>query len=112
MPIEIHFPGEMYDYDAKYLHSQGETSYLCPPQHADAKIIAELKRIALNFYKATKAKDILRVDIIEAKGKYYALEANSLPGFTPDSLVPKAAEQSGLYFSQLCAKLVLSALNS
>ncbi len=107
--IEIRFPGAMYDYDAKYVHKKGDTQYLCPPP-PDAVSPARQRiaqRIALEYYKAIGARDLLRVDMIldDSDKKFYVLEGNNLPGFTESSLVPKAAKQDGIAFPELCAKL-------
>ncbi|UDQ97559.1 UDP-N-acetylmuramate dehydrogenase [Lentisphaerota bacterium WC36G] len=111
MPVQIEVPGKFYDYDAKYIHSNGDTNYYCPPQIGNDKLFEKLKEISLKFFRVSEAKDILRVDfIVDKSNNCFFLEANSLPGFTKDSLVPKALAHSELYFSQLCAKLVVSCL--
>ncbi len=105
--IEIIPPGKMYDYDAKYTHSQGETQYICPPKNITKEQQTTAERIAMNYYRATGAKGMLRVDfIISADNQYYLLEGNNLPGFTASSLVPKAAATFGWSFEQLCTELV------
>ena len=110
-PIQIEVPNKFYDYDAKYLHTNGDTLYHCPPKDGDEELFNKLKNIAMKFFKLSNAEDILRVDfIVDKNNNCYFLEANSLPGFTKDSLVPKALAYSELYFSQLCAKLVVSCL--
>ncbi len=110
-PVQIVVPNKFYDYDAKYLHTNGDTQYYCPPKDGDEKLFSALQDSAMKFFKAANAKDILRVDfIVDKNNNCYFLEANSLPGFTKDSLVPKSLAYSELYFSQLCAKLVVSCL--
>ncbi len=111
--IEIIPPGQMYDYDAKYTHQQGETQYLCPPENISKQQQQAAEKIAMQYYKATGAEGILRVDfIISPDNQYYVLEGNNLPGFTASSLVPKAAIAYGWSFEQLCAKLVHSVYRS
>jgi D-alanine-D-alanine ligase len=111
-PVEIRYPGEMYDYDAKYTHALGETQYLCPPQSIDETIQGRAKEIALRFYRAIQARDMMRVDIIvvPGSGDMIVLEGNNIPGFTASSLLPKAAKQAGISFTRLCAKLISLAL--
>jgi D-alanine-D-alanine ligase len=49
-----------------------------------------------------------RVDFIvdDSDGVIYCLEANTLPGMTPTSLIPRMAEAVGLDFGTLCEKIV------
>ncbi|OGV49197.1 MAG: hypothetical protein A2X49_04450 [Lentisphaerae bacterium GWF2_52_8] len=109
-PVEIKYPGKMYDYDAKYTHAKGETFYHCPPKNVSEELQKKAGEIAVKFFEATGARDLLRVDMIVARdGKIYVLEGNNLPGFTSSSLLPKAAKTAGISFVQLCASLALSA---
>jgi UDP-N-acetylenolpyruvoylglucosamine reductase len=108
--IEIKAPGGFYDYDAKYLHQNGETKYLCPPESISEDVQREASELALKFFEAAECRDLLRVDFIVSEGnKLFALEGNSIPGFTSSSLVPKAAAQAGMSFEKLCASLVQAA---
>jgi D-alanine-D-alanine ligase len=55
------------------------------------------------------ARDLARIDIMldEADGfAPYLLEINTLPGFTPKSLLPEAAAHAGIPFAQLVDRLV------
>jgi UDP-N-acetylenolpyruvoylglucosamine reductase len=109
--IEIQIPGKMYDYDAKYTHTLGETRYLCPPETISEELQKTAAEIALKFYNVSGARDILRVDIIIADdGSMHVLEGNSIPGFTASSLVPKAAGADNICFEALCAWLVNNAM--
>ncbi len=108
-PVEIEYPGRTYDFDAKYTHSKGETKYHCPPVHIEGSMQEKARKFAVEFYRATGARDMLRVDFICADGVPYALEGNSIPGFTDSSLLPKAAKTAGISFTELCAGLVMKA---
>ena len=112
-PVEIRYPGKLYDYDAKYTHAQGETLYLCPPQGISAEAVAEMKELALRYAVALNAETLVRVDVIVRKkdDKVYVLEGNSMPGCTESSLLPKAAMASGITLMELYSGLVMSALN-
>ena len=108
--VEIRYPGKIYDYDAKYTHAKGETRYICPPTGISEENQKRAQEMALKFFKAVGARDMLRVDVIIGNdGFLCVLEGNSIPGFTSSSLLPKAAKASGLSFAELCAKLVASA---
>ncbi len=111
-PVEIQPPGEFYDYDAKYTYANGKTQYFCPPQNVPREWWGNLKDIARDAYYALGARDLLRVDLMftEIGGDPVILEANSIPGFTATSLLPKAAAEAGITFTELCTHLVLTAL--
>jgi D-alanine-D-alanine ligase len=110
--IEIQYPGLMYDYDAKYTHANGETFYICPPDSLSVELREKAKETALEFYHVVRARDLLRIDmIVDSKGDIFVLEANSIPGFTASSLVPKAATAAGISFTELCAGIAVRGLS-
>jgi UDP-N-acetylenolpyruvoylglucosamine reductase len=109
--IEIVTPTGFYDYDAKYVHDNGETQYLCPPENVSLKIQKRAAELAVEFYHAANCRDLLRVDfIVTADGAIYMIEGNNIPGFTSNSLVPKAFKHSKGSMEMLCANLVQAAL--
>lgn len=109
--IEIQFESEIYDYDAKYEHKISDTKYLCPPETLSLALQDKIRKAALDFYKVTGARDILRVDVLAdpVKDAICVLEGNTIPGCTANSLVPKAAKAAGISFPELCSRLVRSA---
>ena len=102
--IEIAPKQGWYDYNNKY--QAGSTVETCPA-HITAQ---ETERMQRNAEKAAKALGIVgygRIDfIMEPDGAMYALEANTLPGMTPTSLVPQEAAAVGVSFEDLCEQLV------
>ena len=109
--IEIVPPGNVFDYDAKYLYSHGETQYLCPCKDLSSQSQRQVQMIAEDVYRVLGARDMLRVDmIVESESRDpLVLEANSIPGFTEQSLLPKAAAAAGIEFNELCERLVIAA---
>ena len=108
---EVVAAAEFYDYDAKYIYSGGHTEYFCPAVSLSEDTLDKAKSYALKFYRETGAKQLLRVDFIVGEdNEPYALEGNSLPGFTATSLVPKSAAVFGYTFERLCAELIRAAL--
>ena len=97
-----------YDYANKY--TAGATDYVCPAQFNESltrriKSVAELSLMALG------GGDCARVDfIVRDDGEPVLLEVNTLPGMTSTSLLPRAAEEAGLNFFELCQRLVELAL--
>lgn len=104
--IEILAPGKWYDYGAKY---KGGTRYLMPAPIPE--FVAEAcRRYALATFEALGCRGMGRVDFrLDASEKPYVLETNSIPGFTPTSLLPKAAAAAGIGFPELCDRILTEA---
>jgi len=98
-----------FDYDAKYL--PGATKEICPadiPKQASEKAGA----LAVVAHKALQLRAYSRTDMILAHtGKIFVLETNTIPGMTPTSLFPQAAEAAGVSFSKLLDQLIDMALS-
>jgi D-alanine-D-alanine ligase len=102
--IEIRPSREFYDFEAKY--KDKNTSYILCPE-LPKKAYLEAQDIALKAHKALGCRDFSRVDMLcDASGTLYLLEVNTIPGFTERSLLPKAAQATGMTFSQLCSKII------
>ncbi len=112
-PIEICYPGSLYDFDAKYTHAQGETEYLCPPRSIDPAVQQVIQDYSVRFAEAIGNTDMIRMDVMirNSDGKVFMLEGNSLPGFTASSLFPKAAKVAGYTCPQVCSMLAIAACN-
>lgn len=106
-PIEIRPKKGIYDYESKY--TPGMTEYLCPAP-IDQEATAQLQAYALRAFKVLKLRGYARVDFILAREQMFCLEANTLPGMTATSLLPKAAAAVGLPFPELCERIVRLAL--
>lgn len=107
-PIEIIPPeGMTFDYVAKYQSGEQGARELCP-----APISEEEKRLmgeaALKLHKALGLSVYSRTDfILDKEGRAWCLEVNTLPGMTPNSLIPKAAAVAGISYPELCEKIIL-----
>ena len=102
--IELKPKREFYDYRAKY--TKGMTDYLVPAK-IPASLKMRLQKIALRVHKVLGLRDFSRVDLmVDRKSRPYVLEANSIPGFTELSLLPKAAKKAGYSFEDVCSQLV------
>ena len=107
--IEIRpLKGEFFDYESKYTESGAEEIV---PANLPKGLTKKVQDLAIEVYKVIGAKGFARVDIILKKNKYpYVLEINTIPGLTPMSLLPKAAESSGISYSALLDKIVMYAV--
>ncbi len=102
--IRIQPVGTFYDYEAKYLSD--ETQYFCPSGLSEEKE-RQIGALALKAYRALGCAGWGRVDVMaDSDGEFYLLEVNTAPGMTSHSLVPMAARQKGLSFSQLVVKIL------
>ena len=102
--VEICAPGGWYGYDEKY--NSDETRYPFP----DDPFLPLVQQIAVDAYRACGCRGVTRVDFrIDAKNRPFVLELNTLPGMTGHSLVPKAAQQAGLSFPELCDRMIAAA---
>jgi D-alanine-D-alanine ligase len=102
-PIEIRPKKGIYDYEAKY--TAGMTEYLCPAP-LDGELTAQVQLYAFRAFRVLKLHGYARIDFILAHGELYCLEANTLPGMTATSLLPKAAAATGISFGELCERIV------
>lgn len=93
-----------YDYKNKY--QAGSTVETCPAQLAPEPT-AQMQRYAELAYEALKLECYGRMDFMMGKdGSMYCLEANTLPGMTPTSLLPQEAAAMGISFPELCEHLI------
>lgn len=95
---------ELFDYACKY--QPGMAREIFPAEIPD-ELAREVQRIALEVHRRLRLRDFSRIDfIVDEAGHAWCLEANALPGMTPNSLLPRAARAAGLGFAQLCDELV------
>ncbi len=98
--IEIILKEGFYDYKNKY--QIGATIEVCPAE-IDEEISDKLQATALLTHKALRLGFYSRVDfIVDKDGEIFCLEANTLPGMTPTSLLPQEAASVGISYNQLC----------
>ncbi len=102
--VEIKPKRSFYDYAAKYDPASG-TQYGVPADIPES-MAQRAQEIALAAHRALGLRDFSRVDLMVEKDDLSVLEANTIPGFTETSLLPKAARAEGLSFPDLCAELV------
>ncbi|WP_051275685.1 D-alanine--D-alanine ligase [Aestuariibacter salexigens] len=102
--IRMSTPHVFYDYSAKY--QDNTTEYFCP-SGLNAEQEAQIGKLASDAFAALDGSGWGRVDVMQGNdGRFYLLEANTVPGMTEKSLVPKAAKQAGLSFTDLCLEIL------
>lgn len=106
--IEIAPLSGVYDYMSKY--QAGAAVETCPA-NLDEVQTKQMQKIAEDVFTALRLKKYARMDILmDNDGNMFCLEANTLPGMTPTSLVPQEAAAIGLSYVQLCEKIIELAL--
>lgn len=102
--IEIAPKQGFYDYKNKY--AAGSAVETCPADLSPEKT-AEMQRYAEMAFKALGLTSYARMDFMMAQdGSLYCLEANTLPGMTPTSLLPQEAAAVGVGYEELCQQLI------
>lgn len=103
-PIEIAPKSGFYDYTSKY--QAGATVETCPAD-IDEETDNKLRNAAEAAYKALHLESYARIDfLLDENGVEYCLEANTLPGMTPTSLLPQEAAVEGFEYPDLCEKII------
>lgn len=107
--VEIRPKGEFYDYKHKY--TKGATEYLCPAP-LPRELSEAVMRAAENAYSACGCRDFARADFLfdEARGQFFFLEINTLPGLTALSLLPMSAKARGYDFKSLLDAMLSPAI--
>jgi D-alanine-D-alanine ligase len=105
VPGEIVPCNEFYDYRAKYVDDRSEPHIPAP---IPAEAAEEVRRIAVEAFKAIDCAGMARVDFFLERGTNRVLlnEINTIPGFTKISMYPKLWEASGLPYPRLIDRLV------
>ncbi len=105
--IEIRPHQPFFDFTAKY--TPGATDYLVPAP-LEPEVAMRVQAVALRAHQALGCRHMSRTDLIlRADGVPVVLEVNTIPGFTPTSLLPKAAAHIGITYDALCEQLILMA---
>lgn len=93
-----------YDYKNKY--QAGSTVETCPAELPEEKS-RQLQDIAERVFEALRMRSYARMDFrMSVAGEIFCLEANSLPGMTPTSLLPQEAAVLGIDFPELCERIL------
>jgi D-alanine-D-alanine ligase len=107
--IELVPDREFFDFQAKY--EDANTRYVTPVAMLPT-VYRRASEAAVRACRALHCRHVARVDMLYGHdGRLYVLEVNTIPGFTPRSLLPMAARESGIEFADLCARIVRAALH-
>jgi D-alanine-D-alanine ligase len=100
---------DFYDFEARY--EIGRTDFVCPAD-LTPECTARTQELALTTYELLGCRGFARVDLMleDSTGEPLVLEVNAIPGLTETSLLPMAAEASGISFDELIGQILDLAL--
>lgn len=102
--VEIIPGGEFFDYKSKY--KDKNTREIVPARIPKA-VTKKVQELAVKVHQIVGCRGFSRVDFILKDGKKpIVLEINTIPGLTPMSLLPKAAQAAGISYPQLLDKII------
>jgi D-alanine-D-alanine ligase len=102
-PIRIVARRDFFDYQAKYQSTETEHRF---NTGLPAEVIERCRELARQANAVVGARDLARVDVmLDSAHNPYLLEINTMPGFTPRSLLPEAAAHAGVPFGALVDRL-------
>ena len=96
---------QFYDFDSKYMDSSA--SHVEVPANLPEETLQRVRETAIKAFKAVDGMGLSRVDsFVTADGTIMINEINTMPGFTPISMYPKAWEATGLNYTDLITTLI------
>jgi D-alanine-D-alanine ligase len=99
---------ELFDYECKYQPGLAQEIF---PADIPAEVEARVQQVGLAVHRTLRLADFSRVDfILDGEGTPWVLEANTLPGMSPSSLLPKSGRAAGYPFPDLCDRIARVAL--
>ena len=100
---------EIFDYRSKYQIGGANEIF---PADLSKEQTQEIQDLALRAHHGLKLRDYSRIDFrMDESGKFWCLEANTLPGLTATSLLPQSAAAAvGISFPELCDEICRMAL--
>ncbi|MEM8873046.1 MAG: D-alanine--D-alanine ligase [Planctomycetota bacterium] len=108
-PIRIDTGDSWFDYESKYAEDGAPH---CFELNAPAELVERVMAMSLEAHRLIGARHLSRVDLmLDESGEPYLLEINTMPGFTPRSLLPDAARYAGIEFPELVDRLVRMAVS-
>jgi D-alanine-D-alanine ligase len=99
---------DFYDFEARY--EIGRTDFVCPADLPEA-VTRAVQALAVQVYRLLGCQGVARVDLLlDESGDPTVLEVNTVPGMTATSLLPQAAEATGIGFDELVGRMLDTAI--
>lgn len=105
--VKIVAPEGNYNLENKYYNDS--TEYIYPYHFEDVDLEQQIVDAAIRTYNEFGCTGAVRIDFMtnDDETSFFFLEANTVPGMTTHSLIPKSVEGHGINFDQLC-KIMLN----
>lgn len=101
--VEIRPKNDFFDYESKY--SESGVEEICPAE-ISIELTKKVQEITKKVFEIIGGRGFGRVDFIIKDGIPYVLEINTIPGLTPNSLLPKETKAAGYSYSQMLDKII------
>ncbi|OZG64551.1 D-alanine--D-alanine ligase [Bifidobacterium hapali] len=96
---------QFYDFDSKYMDASA--SHVEVPANLPDDLLERVRETAVKAFKAVDGAGLSRVDtFVTPNGDVMVNEINTMPGFTPISMYPKAWEATGVSYTDLITTLI------
>lgn len=95
--------GTFFDFSSKYEDAGADE--ICPAQLTEGET-ETVQQVAMQAHQVLGCEGFSRADMILTDSGPVLLEVNTIPGMTPNSLLPKAARAAGIPFGDLMEHLV------
>lgn len=105
--IEIWSKNTFFDYEAKY--TKGRCEEIVPARLSD-EMTKKIQEYSLKIFKLVKARGFVRFDLMIKDNEPVFLEMNTIPGLTPNSLLPKEAKAAGIDYPKLLDRMIVLAM--
>ncbi|MDM8002257.1 MAG: D-alanine--D-alanine ligase [Bacteroidota bacterium] len=104
MPVtEIVPKKEFFDYEAKY--TEGLSDEITPARMPE-EVTARIQELSSEIYDILGCRGIVRVDFIVTSDGPQFLEINTIPGMTPESIIPRQAAVFGISQTDLYSMVI------
>jgi D-alanine-D-alanine ligase len=104
MPVtEVVPKKEFFDYEAKY--SQGLSDEITPARMPE-EVTSRIQELSSEIYDILGCRGIVRVDFIVTEDGPQFLEINTIPGMTPESIIPQQAAVFGISQTDLYSMVI------
>lgn len=108
-PTEIISHNEFFDYEAKYQGKSNEVTPADIPQNT----LQQMQDYVKSIYRTFNLKGLVRIDFMLSQDQTLCfMEVNTLPGFSPQSIVPQQIRASGKTETQVLTNLLRDVLES
>lgn len=94
---------DFFDYEAKYTTGLSEE---ITPARIDESIAEQVRKATQKLYHTLGCKGITRTDFIISEGKAYLLEVNTVPGMSPNSIIPKQLKTMGITVAEMYDRII------